>query len=352
MHRITLFSTIILLLIFFDACQYPVENTELPNAERFIIIDAELTEMYGKVAVNYSLTDVNSRGGYLFPDPPSASAYVLDSKGNRTDFLTDGTINEAFRGVVGETYKLYVIADGQMYESTEETMRACPELDSLTPVYTRESNRNPNDLFYDGFDVYAQLSDTPGEENFYQWDWIHYARLGHCDRVLEGDQYVYVPCFPVDCWSIGYNTKVIVQSDKLRDGNTIAHRIVRVPFSYPPSKYYLRVEQRAVTPTVFTYLQSLETQNQNTGSLFDVPAQTRFSPNIYNVENPKERIIGVFSVYSSRTKHVIIDMRQEIPGATPKARPDYTPFSLDPFAIAPCTETLYRTQQKPEGWID
>jgi hypothetical protein len=33
----------------------------LPNAQKFLIIDAELTDHYGKVNVNYTLIDVTPR---------------------------------------------------------------------------------------------------------------------------------------------------------------------------------------------------------------------------------------------------------------------------------------------------
>jgi hypothetical protein len=339
-------------VLFLSSCQYPVDPTSLPDNQKFLVIDAELTEHHGKVNVTYTLEGVTPQGGYLFPDPPQATAYVLDSKGNRTDFFTDGSLNDNFKGVVGETYKLYITADGQTYESTAETMRACPELDSLTPLYVRESFRDPNDLYYDGFDVYAQFTDVAGQESYYQWDWVHYKRVFSCAIWQEGGQEVQVPCTPFDCWGIEYNTRVIVQSDKLRDGQPIAQRVVRVPYAKPPEKYYLRVEQRSITPAVYEYLKSLETQTQNSGSLFDVPAQTRFSPNVHNVNNPSEKILGVFSVFSSRYKIIFIDMKQEIPSAIAKNVANPRPFTSVPLAQAPCTETKYRTQTRPEGWED
>ncbi|MDX1941599.1 MAG: DUF4249 family protein [Saprospiraceae bacterium] len=352
MNRVISLINIIIISLIINSCQYPVDLTELPDTQQFIVIDAELTETYGSVNVNYSLTEIDAKGGYNFPTPPNASAYVLDSKGNRTDFKSNGEINFGFKGVIGETYKLYITVDGQSYESTAETMRACPELDTVSVFYTRESGRIPDDLNYDGFDVYAELTDIAGEENFYEWDWIHYEKAASCNIIMENNQEVRVPCFPSECWDITYNRRIIVQADKLRDGEPIAHKVVRVPYATPPNKYYLRVEQRAITPTVFEYLKSLETQTQNIGSQFDIPAQTQFSPNIYNVNNPSEKIIGVFSVFSSRYKVIYIDMLQEIPNARAKFIGTTLPFTSDPFASFPCVEGKYRTKIKPEGWID
>lgn len=346
------FFLLLLSAMVVHSCQYPVSSSDLPDAQKFIVINAELTQSYARVNVTYTLTDVTSQGAYLFPTPPKATAYVEDSKGNRTYFKIDGSRDTTFRGIAGETYKLYVSADGQNYESTAETMRAVPELDTLVALYTREPNRDANDLLYDGFDVYAELQDIPGQDNYYQWDWIHYERRVSCDKIIENGKTVQVPCSPYDCWGIKYNTRVIVQSDKLRDGNPIAHRIVRIPFATPPLKYYLRVEQRAITPAVFDYMKSLEIQTQNSGSIFDIPAQTRFSPNIYNINDPKEQILGVFNVFSFRRKVIYIDMRQEIPGVTAKYIGDPTPFPDNDLLTAPCVEGQYRTRIKPDGWIN
>ncbi len=279
MTKLLLYVCAILLLANLITCQYPVDSSALPDAKKFLVIDAEITERFAKIHVTYTLNEVTPQGGYLFPTPPDATAYVLDSHGTRTNFNPDGTKDTSFHGAVGETYKLYVQADGQVYESDAETMRAGPALDSLTPIYSRETFRSPNDITYDGFDVYAETKDIPTQENYYQWNWVHYQRATNCDYVNG----FLLPCNPYDhCWRITYNTDVVVQSDKLRDGQPIAQKVVRVPFATPPNKYYLQVEQRAITPSVFAYLRSLETQTQNVGSIFDIPPQTKFNPNVHN----------------------------------------------------------------------
>ena len=352
MIKIQYFAALLLLTVAV-ACQYPVDNSTLPASKQFIVIDAEMTESYGKVNVTYTLTDVTSQGGYLFPKVPKTAIYVTDSRGVKTVFV-NGTTNTTFKGIVGETYKLFVDVDGKKYESKPETMLACPELDSVTPQYQREVYRSSADLYYDGFDVYAQFKDIAGKENYYQWDWIHYEHADYCDKKFSKSdgQEVLFTCNPFECWNIYYNTQTIVQSDKLRDGQPIAKKVVRVPYATPPNKYYLRVEQRAITANVYAYLQSLETQTQSTGTLFDIPAQTRFSPNIYNVNDLSEQILGVFSVFSFRRKVIYVDRTQKIDGATAKVFPESTPFTSDLLATSPCIEGLYRTRIKPEGWKD
>ncbi|MEP7323701.1 MAG: DUF4249 domain-containing protein [Saprospiraceae bacterium] len=343
------------LILFVASCQYPVDQAKLPDTQKFLVIDAEITEDFARVNVLYSLERVTSNGSYTLPKVPAVTALIVDGAGAGYPVKnTNGVRDTLFKGKIGGTYQLIVELDGKRYESAKETMRPCPELESLTAQYNRESFRVEADINYDGFDVYAEAKDIPGVANFYQWHWINYAKAPACTKrfsIAEGRE-VYIPCFPTDCWNIIQNQKIIVQSDNLRDGNPLRQLVVRVPFATPPNRYYLRVEQRSITPSVFNYLKSLETQTENVGTLFDIPAQTRFNPNVTNVNDISEKILGVFSVYSYKRKIIYIDMTQTIPNAQAKVYIDPVPLTSDPLVSAPCTEETYRTKIKPEGWVN
>ncbi|MDZ4708376.1 MAG: DUF4249 family protein [Saprospiraceae bacterium] len=341
--------------IYIFSCQYPVDLSNLPDTQKFLVIDAAVTEDFLRVYVAYSLEKVTSSGAYTLPKPPLTKAVIVDGKGVRyTVKNTTGVIDTTFKGRIGETYQLLVEVDGKSYESEKQTMQACPELDSLIVQYSREGFRSRDDLPYDGFDVYALAKDVPGKENYYQWHWTHYARASYCLKAYSPAEKLDVlfPCFPADCWNIVENDKVIVQHDKLRDGSALNQFVVRVPYSTPPNSYHLQIEQRAISPSVFEYLRSLETQTENVGTLFDLPAQTRFNPNVFNLADKSEKLLGVFSVYSYRYKVVYIDMRQIIPSAEPKVITLPAKFSDDTRASAPCTEETFRTKIKPKGWIN
>jgi len=107
-----------------------------------------------------------------------------------------------------------------------------------------------------------------------------------------------------NCWAISTNNDLNVFSDVLTNGQRIVGRqVARVPFDgYSP--YYLRLEQRSITKTAFNFYQSLISQVQSSGSLFDVPAETRFSMNIKSVSDPAEKILGILNVFSVRKKSI------------------------------------------------
>jgi len=134
---------ILILCLFFNiGCQFPIEHSELPETQKFLLIDAQITENYLKLNVAYSLLNVTSRGEYTLPNPPQTSAYLIDGQGVKyTINNTVGGIDTLFKGRVGNTYQLFLEADGNMYVSEKETMRACPELDSVIVLYSREQFR-------------------------------------------------------------------------------------------------------------------------------------------------------------------------------------------------------------------
>ena len=354
MKKYLLLLSVLCLIILHITCQFPVDSSVLPDGKQYLVIDVALSETYGKLSVEYSLSKLNDDGGYqTLPKPKVENAYIKNGQGEKFDFYPDGSLENTFVGVVGETYQFFVEIDGKSYTSALETMRPCPEIDSLVPIFTREDFRNPTDLNYHGFDVTAYLTDTPISDNYYQWSWIHYERATGCGLRKEpivGE--VQLPCQPFNCFNIVYSKNVIVQSDELRDGQSIAKKIVRVPFITPPSTYFLRVEQRSITPRVYAYLQSIEAQTEQVGTLFDLPATTKFSPNISNIDNPNEAILGVFNVFSSKVKNVSVDRRYNINGIAPRNIPDPIPFTADPFASAPCIESKFRTLTQPDGWIE
>ncbi len=345
---------IVLLLLFHLGCQFPIEHSDLPETQKFLVIDAQITENYLRLNVAYSLLNVTSRGEYTLPNPPQSTAYLIDGNGMKhTISNTRGGIDTLFKGKVGATYQLFVEADGNSYVSDKETMRACPEMDSVIVQYSRESFRARIDEFYDGFDVYVQTQDVKGIENYYQWEWSHYFKATHCGKIFSQaeDRDLLIPCVPTTCWSILTGNRVLIESDKLKDGNLLVKQVVRVPFVLPPNKYYLRVEQRAITPSVFHHLNAIRDKSENLGTPFEVPAQTSFNHNVINVNDPGEKILGSFNVFSSRYKILYIDMLQKIPGAQVKSITEAEYFVTN-FLTSPCTEQANRTAIKPEGWMD
>jgi hypothetical protein len=339
------------IIAFFTTCQYPVDSYVQATKKRFILINADLTETYGRVTVENSIDEISLSNVYTTPPPVKADIYVEDSKGKRT-YFQNKMENVNFKGVLGETYKLYVTADGNKYESLPEAMPVCPEMDSVSAVFHQDLDYLAESSLRNAFDVYVYTKDLDAKGNYYQWDWVHNTRISYCGTALLRGRPANLPC-ATDCWGIEVSPNINVLSDALINGQKMRVAITRVPFQTPPNRYHLKVEQRAITQTAYDYYKALAKQTQANGTLFDVPAQTLFSPNIKGVTNPEERVLGLLNVFSSRKNIIYIDMTQDIPNVIRRVIPDeFPPFPYPYPSTPPCVEGVYRTQTKPEAWRD
>jgi hypothetical protein len=361
------------------ACVNPIKDFVQIDATSFTTIEADISDdaQLSKVRLTSSSNRLVSQ---LSLPISKAVVYVTDQSGVKTNFTEGiplGTYypSAGFKGVVGSTYKLYVkMLTGQTYESTSETMKGVPEIENAITRFEIFDQYSKVDVRRAGFTVYLDFKDMPSEGDFYLWNWKNYRNASFCATCTDGGKFDFKkldcvqPKFPTDailnymcdgnCWDINTNNDLNVFSDVLTNGQRVVGRqVARIPFdNWTP--YYFRLEQRSITKNAFAFYQSLISQVQSSGSLFDVPAETRFSLNIKSLTTPSERVLGIFNVFSVRKKIFYIDRRKNIPvGEEPIISiipgETYTcpPGSVGCLEKAPCVESPIRTKITPEGWV-
>jgi hypothetical protein len=361
------------------ACVNPIKDFIQIDSTSFTTIEADISDDVQLTKVR--LTSSSNRLISQFSLPISkATVSITDQNGKKTTFtegVPTGTYypTAGFKGVVGSSYKLSVkLLTGQAYESSVETMRAVPEIENVITRFETFEQYSKVDYRRAGFSVYLDFKDFPVEGDFYLWNWKHYEKIGYCATCTDGGRYDFKkfecvqPRFPTDailnylcdgnCWDISTNNDLNVFSDVLTNGQRVVGRqVARIPFdNWTP--YYFRLEQRSITRSAFDFYQSLISQIQTSGSLFDVPAETRFSLNIKSLTNPTEKVIGIFNVFSVRKKIFIIDRSKNIPiGELPiiPIIPGET-YACPPGSVGcqdkvPCFESNTRTKFTPEGWV-
>ena len=361
------------------ACVNPIKDFVQIDATSFTTIEADISDdpELSKVRLTSSANRLQSQ---LALPISKAVVSVTDQSGTQTVFsegIPLGTYypTKGFSGKVGSTYKLNVkMLTGQIYESTAETMKAVPEIENAITRFETFDQYDKVDVRRAGFTVYLDFKDMPSEGDFYLWNWKHYEKIGLCATCTDGGKYDFKkldcvqPKFPTDailnymcdgnCWDITTNNDLNVFSDVLTNGQRVVGRqVARIPFdNWTP--YYFRLEQRSITKNAFAFYQSLISQVQSSGSLFDVPAETRFSLNIKSLTKPTERVLGIFNVFAVRKKIFIIDRRKDIPkGELPIVSiiPGET-YACPPGSVGcqdkvPCIESPTRTKITPEGWV-
>ena len=362
-----------------SSCITPIANFEQVANRSFLTVESFISDESGQQRTRIYMSADKISGGFFTP-LTKAQVYIVDEKGVREDLIEQtirGTYltSSKFVGRVGGTYTLNIeTVDGKKYQSAPETMKPVPEIEKIITQFEVLNNYAKGDSRRGGFNVYVDFQDPATPSDHYQWYWKHYQRANICETCVGGNYnfvsnmcvYPRVPTEQIwnyqcdgNCWDISFSTDLNIFSDTYLNGQRITGKqVARIPFD-GVSKYYLQFEQRAITRNSYNYYQSLNAQTQNTGTLFDVPAETRFSFNIKSTTNPEEKILGIFDVYSVRKRIFYIDrsigIGSEIPVTTPMVGDI---FSCPPGGSATCkdkvqcAEGLFRTPFKPSGWRD
>ena len=344
----------------------------------FLTVEASLSDQIGphRVYISYSSPSITIN----IENKPISSAKVsfVDDKG-KTERLTEiaqGVYETSsnFKGIVGNTYALNIIlSNGKSYFSSPEKLIACPKIDNIKTEFVVKTNYPLTDIRSVGYDVTLDFTDSPEPSQFYQWKWTHVERTVYCASCSRGYDYSLNQCssainFPngqtevelinykcnENCFDISTNSTYNLLADNLFNGQKISNiPIFRVPFN-DRSLYYLKIEQRAISQKMYRYFRSIKDVTQSSGTLFDVPAETQFSPNIYSKENPNERIIGAFEVFGVQEKTIYVDRNVGSENYKPiiKIYPGRQIFLPSPQMgpKAPCVEGKYRTKIEPKDF--
>lgn len=209
----------------------------------------------------------------------------------------------AIVGTVGRTYSLRIeLPGGTVYESTPETMRPVPELDSL---YAQTSPVTPG-----GIDVIASFDEPDTERQYYRWSvdgtYAYAIQSSPCGGgPNSGDVDI---CFAVDS-SPGVNLNVT--DDRLINGQRVQRQIRRFESrsGFLRFPYALRVSQQSLSPRAYEFWSAVEQQVTESGTTFG-SAPTQIIGNIANVDDEQDTALGYFQVSASSEKSLCIDRRE------------------------------------------
>lgn len=375
---------IVVFLFFLFGCEEELRDFRQAEQETFVTIEATFSniEQFHKVYLNESSPNIS---GDTSPKAISnAEIKIIDSLGGEFIFseIGEGVYQSDLKigAIQGHSYKLNVkLKSGKRYESDFQKFLPPPVIGDIKDEFILRSNFPENNAQRYGFNVTVDFEDNESTGQYYQWDWIHYERVLYCASCINGYDYgnndcsrtddnlpyyeKYNPERPINyrcsnnCFDIIRPPQYILFSDKLLNGQKISDfPVARIPYD-GTSDYYFELEMRAIHPEVFSYLNLLKETTQSNGSLFDIPANTPFSPNIRCVSDPGEKVLGVFSVFGAQKKQIYITRNNLPPEFRPifpiyQGREAKAPPGSSIFPTVPCKEAKYRTKQEPENWHD
>jgi hypothetical protein len=230
-----------------------------------------------------------------------AQVSVRDNEGNIT-FLTENETGvyqtpNTFQAEVGKAYTLLInTAEGVSYSSLPESVLSTPDIDTMYTAFEALPALE-GDIPTSGVNVIVELEDDPEKKDYYRWSnsgTYEFNTRPDLFRNNEGQP------APKDCCATCYigdlaDESIRIADDVNRNGNRITEIVAFIEddglrFT---NKYWLRLEQYAITEEAFQFFELLEEQLTISGDIFD-PPPAKIGTNMINLDNPDEDVLGYF----------------------------------------------------------
>lgn len=277
------------------------ENQELLVVEGLITDQPEANTVRLSLSMplgqRLSATPVSGAVISIFDDLGKVYNLVESKKG------TYQTNPSTFRGVAGRKYRLHIKTKGTStnyytYESVPMEMKPVPPIDSI--YYEKVVISGP-DLYSglpkEGCQIYMDTEDKENNCRFFRWNYTETWEFRIPFEVPNNR-----------CWVSEASSNINIKSTSA----LAQSRINRFPIKYVSNstdrlkvKYSILIQQYSLSEDEFIFWDKMKNIYENVGSLYDmIPAA--IPGNIYCVENPKEKVLGYFSVSSTTSKRIFI----------------------------------------------
>jgi len=383
--QLSKWTIVILFLVLCDGCIEPFEP-EIEEENEVLVIDGKITDSEGIQTII-----VSRSSPYNSPRFQPVSGCVVRVEDDSGDGITfpeneDGvyqTYLEPGFMTVGKAYKLLIFTpDEHSYESDYDSLLSCAPINSLNYKVEVQGTSNPQVNYY-GIRFYADTKGSPEDSRNYMWtfeetwEYIAYHPIQYIwdGRVLH-DYTPFLHGFKI-CYLTSRLENFQVGSSNLMGTNEIRQQPLHFVSNQTPrlqDKYSLLVNQHSLSHEAFQYWEKISAQSGDTGGLFETqPSSSR--GNIYNVNDPDERVLGYFFASQVQEKRISVSEDFEFPIAlfdcpldTASSPEDfafdypYFMYSLSPmgrgspygFSNQECHDCTYRggVTTKPEYWDD
>jgi hypothetical protein len=206
-----------------------------------------------------------------------------------------------------KSYILHIVTpDGRNYESIPQEIPKGSPIDSV--YFKNERFQSSSEYHEQGLQFYVDLIASEGSSEYYRWELEETYQFrsplfidGLWDKWLD-TIYRYEPT--IDTLSRCWKTEKISGLFSSSLGKLLVKQKIEIPLNYIAGRdpklnheYCLRVKQYPLSKEAFDYWSLLEEQNYENGSLYESQPKQSIS-NIFNINNPDEKVLGYFWVSS------------------------------------------------------
>ncbi len=288
-------------------------------------------------------------------------------------------LTESFLGI-NRSYSLFVnTPDGQDYQSSYDTLLACPPVDRIYFEVEAQGTSDP-EVTFQGIQFYSDL--TGSEETSRNFRWKLEETWEYNSAVLANLIWYGGKLYPIlgDSINTCYMTEPIrelysASTRYLAENKLTRNKLAFVSGATPRIKlqYSLLVKQQSLTGEIFNYWEKMKSQNGGEEGLYETQPSSTVG-NIYNVTNPEAKVLGCFYATQEQSKRLTIKTNFDfiVKGFTcqvdtARSLDDlgtafpYLLRSLDPLGVGPpylngsrsCFDCQIKggTNEEPEYWL-
>ncbi|MDA3893315.1 MAG: DUF4249 domain-containing protein [Salinivirgaceae bacterium] len=252
-----------------------------------------------------------------------ADVVVIDKGGNIFEFNELSAHKGAYIGIIpfdflvfGNAFKIsFTTVSGKEYESAFEELQACPPIDSIYYEINNEYYPQNSDESERGVEFFLDVKANEQYSRYYRWlieetyeyhaTWPMYKFMAAWIRSRIAPDYKWFTC---------YKTNKIFTLSLASTSHLDENVYLKYPLLFVNNqtqrlyfRYSVLVKQMSISKSAYDYWESLRSNNQTSGGLFDSqPQKTR--GNIVCLSNPDETPLGYFNVSSIQTKRLSINV--------------------------------------------
>jgi hypothetical protein len=306
------------------SCVDPYEPV-IEESQEVMVINGYITDKPGihKVSISRSAPFNNP----VYRPLQGCVVRIRDDQGNMVIYMEsgegpwyEGYLDSTFLKV-GSSYALVVnTPDGEEYQSSYDTLLACPPVDTLYFEVEEQGSSIPGSSYW-GVQFFLDVKGSPSASRNFRWlleetyeytsaytsDWILLQPLGPVDPYISDTVSHCYMTLPVNQTFSG-STRFLAENRLNRQYlNFVSNRTPRLKI-----KYSLLVKQHSLTNEIFDYWDRMRTQSSETGGFYETQPSSTVG-NISNSNDPGEKVLGCFYATQEQAKRLTVRYQFDFP---------------------------------------
>lgn len=297
--QVNRYYILILLVVAVSSCIDPF-NPQIEENQEVLVINGFITDRSGPHQVVISRSTPYNDPSYV---PVSGCVVTVeDETGQMVEYIEispgvyEVNLEPGFLKV-GKSYALYAItSEGNEYRSDYESMFYCSTIDSIYYEVVERPTTDP-DLIINGVQFYVDVKGTSETAPNYRWigieTWMYTAPF-FADFFWDGAIWDYTSdytCYRTDTVRGFFtaSTRYLSKNQLNRKSlHYVSNETTRLSM-----KYSVLVEQHSLSDPAYEYWDRMESQTSGGGGFYESQPSSAIG-NIYNVNEPSEKVLGYF----------------------------------------------------------